>query len=171
MKREIGLDLWIRGEHPKPFDTIIHHREFMKREKVVESLAPIHRHVVHSGLHFFGENKEESLFVAKLRWSVSSNEFKNREPFGFRNFQVATLILERYAKMIIDEGPSSIGCKYSPPIIWYHREVYQSVYEIHKRREVATFEYLKGKHGFQRPREYTSPPFSITTLPLNSLVA
>jgi hypothetical protein len=50
MKRENGLDLWIRREHPKSFDTIMQYRTFMKREKVVESLAPIHRHVVHLGL-------------------------------------------------------------------------------------------------------------------------
>jgi hypothetical protein len=68
MKRENGLDLWIRGEPPKPFDTIMQHRAFMKREKVVESLAPIHRHVVHSGLQYFGEIKEEALSVSKLRW-------------------------------------------------------------------------------------------------------
>jgi hypothetical protein len=91
------------------------HREFMKRDKVVESLAPIHRHVVHSGLQYFGEIKEEALSAAKLRWSVSSNEVKNREPFGFMNFQAATLRLERYAKIIMEEGPSWIGCRYIPP--------------------------------------------------------
>jgi hypothetical protein len=102
MKRENGLDLWIRGEPPKSFDTIMQHRAFMKREKVVESLAPIHRHVVHSGLQYFGEIKEEALSAAKLRWNVSSNEVKNREPFGFRNFQATTFRLERYARMIME---------------------------------------------------------------------
>jgi hypothetical protein len=58
MKMDNGLDLWIRGEPPKPFDTIMQHRAFMKREKVVEYLAPIHRLVVHSGLQYFGEIKE-----------------------------------------------------------------------------------------------------------------
>jgi hypothetical protein len=67
----------------------------MKREKVVESLAPIHRHVVHSKMDYFGEIKEESLSSSKLIWNVSSNEIKNREPFGFRNFQAATLRLEK----------------------------------------------------------------------------
>jgi hypothetical protein len=47
MKRETGLDLWIRGEPPKALDTIMHHRTFMKRDMVVEYLSPIHRHVVH----------------------------------------------------------------------------------------------------------------------------
>jgi hypothetical protein len=106
MKRENGLDLWIRGEPPKSFDTIMQHRAFMKREKVVESLSPIHRHVVHSGLQYFREIKEEALSAAKLRWNVSSNEVKNMEPFGFRNFHATTFRLERYAKMIMDEGPS-----------------------------------------------------------------
>jgi hypothetical protein len=49
-KRENGIDLWIRGKPPKSFDTIMQHRAFMKREKFVESLARIHRHVVNSGL-------------------------------------------------------------------------------------------------------------------------
>jgi hypothetical protein len=35
MKRETRLDLWIRGEPPKSLDAIMHHRTFMKREKVV----------------------------------------------------------------------------------------------------------------------------------------
>jgi hypothetical protein len=105
MKRENGIDLWIRGEPPKSFDTIMQHRAFMKREKVVESLAPIHRHVVHLGLQYFREIKEESLSTTKLRWDVSSNEVKNKEPFGFRNFHTSTFRLERYAKMIMDEGP------------------------------------------------------------------
>jgi hypothetical protein len=55
MKRENGLDVWVRGEPSKPFDTIIQHRTFMKREKVVEYLATIHRHVVYLGLQYFGE--------------------------------------------------------------------------------------------------------------------
>jgi hypothetical protein len=57
MKSENGLDLWIRGEPPKSLDTIMQHRTFMKREKVVESLAPIHRHGVHSGLQYFRDIK------------------------------------------------------------------------------------------------------------------
>jgi hypothetical protein len=57
MKRDKGIDLWIIKEPPKPFNTIMQHRAVMKREKVVESLALIHRHVVHSGIHYFGEIK------------------------------------------------------------------------------------------------------------------
>ena len=117
MKRENGLELWVRGEPSKPFDTIMQHREFMKREKIVDSLSPIHRHVVYSRMQCFGEIREESPSAAKLRWNVSSNEFKNREPFAFINFQATDLRLERYAKMIMEEGPSWIGCRYSPPII------------------------------------------------------
>jgi hypothetical protein len=106
IKREIGLDLWIRGEPPKSFTTIMQHRTFMKREKVVESLAPIHRQVVRSGLPYFRGLKEEVISSSKLRWDVSPNAFKNREPFGFKNFHATTFRLERYAKMILDEGPT-----------------------------------------------------------------
>jgi hypothetical protein len=162
MKRETGLDLWIRGEPPKSLNTIMQHKTFMKREKVVESLAPIHRHVVRSGLQYFRELKEEAISASKLRWDVSSNAVKNREPFGFRNFHAATFRLERYARMILDEGPAWIGCRYSPPIIWYPPEGYQSNYEIRKKEEDVSFEELKGKNGFRRPREKTSPPFNIT---------
>jgi hypothetical protein len=31
MERENGLELWIRGEPPRSFDTIMQHRAFMKR--------------------------------------------------------------------------------------------------------------------------------------------
>ena len=108
MKRENGLDLWIRWEPPKSVDTIMQHRAFVNRDKVVEFLSPIHRHVVHAGLQYFGEIKEEALSAAKLRWNVSSNEVKNREPFGFKNFQAATFKLERYARIIMNERPSCL---------------------------------------------------------------
>jgi hypothetical protein len=140
MKRENGLDLSIKGEPPKSFDTIMQHTTFMKREKIVESLSPVHRHVVYSILKYFREIKEESLSTAKLRWYVSSNEVKNREPFGFIIFHATTFRLERYAKMIMDEGPSWIGCRYSPPIIWYPPESYRSDYEICKKREDVSFD-------------------------------
>jgi hypothetical protein len=171
MKRENGLDLWVRGEPSKPFETIMKNRAFLKREKVVESLAPIHRHVIYLGLQYFGEIREEALFAAKLRWSVSSNEIKNKEPFGFRNFQTPALRLEWYSNMIMEAGPSWIGCKYSAPIIWYHPEGYQSVYELRKKHEETSFEELKGKHGFWRYREETSPPYSLIALHMNYLVA
>jgi len=122
----------------------------------VEYLSRIHRHVVHSCLHYFRDIKEESLFAAKLRWSVSSNEVKNMEPFGFRNFQETTFRLETYARMIMDEGSSWIGCRYNLSIIWYPPKGYQSDYEIHKKMEDVSFEDLKGKHRFRRPREETS---------------
>jgi hypothetical protein len=78
----------------------------MKMEKVIESLAPIHRQVACSGLPYFRGLKEESIVSSKLRWDASPNEVKNREPFGFKNFHAATFRLERYARMILDEGPS-----------------------------------------------------------------
>jgi hypothetical protein len=53
MKRDTGLDLWIRGEPPKSFTFVMQHRTFMKREKVIESLAPIHQHIVRSILPYF----------------------------------------------------------------------------------------------------------------------
>jgi hypothetical protein len=46
MKRETGLDLWIRGEPPKSFPAIMRHRTFMKREGVRGSLGPIHQQVI-----------------------------------------------------------------------------------------------------------------------------
>jgi hypothetical protein len=106
MKRETGLDLWIRGEPPKSFTAIMQHKTFMKREGVVDSLAPIHRQVVHSGLPYFRELKEEYLVSSKLRWDASPNAVKSREPFGFKNFHATTFRVERYTRMILDEGPA-----------------------------------------------------------------
>jgi hypothetical protein len=67
INRENGLDLWIRGEPPKSLPTIMRHNTFMKRAGVVESLAPIHLHVIHSGITYFREFKEEALVAAKLK--------------------------------------------------------------------------------------------------------
>jgi hypothetical protein len=62
----------------------------MKRAGVVDSLAPIHLHVIHSGITYFREFKEESLVASKLRWDVSSDEVKSIEPFGYKKFFAAT---------------------------------------------------------------------------------
>jgi hypothetical protein len=100
INRETGLDLWIRGEPPKSFPTIMRHNTFMKRVGVVDSLDPIHLHVIHSGLTYFGEFKEEALAASKLRWDASSDEVKSREPFGYRNFFAETFRVERYARLL-----------------------------------------------------------------------
>jgi hypothetical protein len=73
------------------------------------------------------------------------------EPFGFINFHASTFKLERYAKMILNEGLAWIGCRNNPPIIWYPLDGYQSNYELCKKEEDVAFEVLKGKHGFRRP--------------------
>jgi hypothetical protein len=171
MKRETGLDLWIRGEPPKSFTVIMQHRTFMKREGVVDSLAPIHRQVIRSGLPYFRELKEEALASSKLRWDASPNEVKSREPFGFKNFHATTFRVERYTRMILDEGPSWIGCRYSPPIIWYPPEGYQRDYQINRKREEASFEELRSKNGFRKPGEPTSPPYNIIALHVRSQLA
>jgi hypothetical protein len=104
MKRETGLNIWIRGEPTKYFLAIMRHRTFMKREGVKSSLGPIHQQVIQSGMTYFRELKEESLSGSKLRWDASPNEVKISEPFGFKNFFPTTFIIERYARMIQEEG-------------------------------------------------------------------
>jgi hypothetical protein len=171
IKRETGLDLWLRGEPPKSFQTIMHHRTFMKREGAMGSLAPIHHQVIHSSIIYFRELKEESLSTSKLRWDASSNEVKSREPFGFKNFFAATYRVERYSRMLQEEGPTWIGCIYNLPIIWFPPKSYQKDYQINKKREDATFGELKINNGFIRPSEPTFPPDSITTLHVRSQLA
>jgi hypothetical protein len=46
IKRETGLDLWIIGEPLNSFPSIMRHINFMKREGVKDSLAPIHQQVI-----------------------------------------------------------------------------------------------------------------------------
>jgi hypothetical protein len=100
INRGNGLDLWIRGEPPKSFPAIMGHKTFMKRAWVVDSLAPIHLHVISLGLTYFGELKEEDLVASQLRWDVSSDEVKSREAFGYRNFFAATFRVERYDRLL-----------------------------------------------------------------------
>jgi hypothetical protein len=164
MNRETGLDLWIRGEPPKSFPAIMRHKTFMKRVGVVDSLAPIHLHVIRSGLTYFEEFKEEALAASKVRWDVSSDEVKSREPFGYRNFFAATFRVERYARLLQEEGPAWMGCRYNPPLLWFPPEVYQKDFQINKKRQEAAFDEIKRSHGFRRPGEPTFPPYSITGL-------
>jgi hypothetical protein len=113
---------------------------------------------------YFRELKEEALAGSKLRWDASPDEVKIREPFGFKNFFAATFRIERYARMIQEEGPAWIGCRYNPPIIWFPPEDYQRDYQINRKREDTAFGELKRKNGFRAPGEPTFPPYNITAL-------
>jgi hypothetical protein len=136
----------------------------MKRPGVVDTLAPIHLHVIHSGIAYFKEFKEEALASSKLRWDVSSNKVKSREPFGYRNFFVATFRVERYSILIQEEGLAWMGCRYNPPLLWFPPDIYQKDFQINKKRQDATFDEIKRNHGFRTPGELTFPPYSITSL-------
>jgi hypothetical protein len=100
INRETGLDIWIRREPPKSFPAIMRHKTFMKRARFVDSLALIHLHVIHLGITYFRELKEEALAASKLRWDASSDEVKSREPFGYRNLFAATFRVERYSRLL-----------------------------------------------------------------------
>jgi hypothetical protein len=63
MKRETGLDLWIRGEPPKSFPAIMRHKTFMKREKVVDSLALSTDRLYVQVYHILGSLKKKLLLL------------------------------------------------------------------------------------------------------------
>ena len=140
----------------------------MKRRGFVDSLAPIHLQVICSGITLFREIKEEALVASKLRWDASSGDVKSREPFGYRNFFATTYIIERYSRLLQEEGPAWIGCRYNPPIIWFPPESYQKDYQINKKREDAAFGELKRSNGFRRPSEPNFPPYNIIALHVRS---
>jgi hypothetical protein len=140
----------------------------MKRKGIIDSLAPIHLQVIRSSITRFRELKEEALAASKLRWDASSSEVKSREPFGYRNFFAATFRIERYSRLLQEEGLAWIGCRYNPPIIWFPPESYQKDYQINKKREDVAFGELKRSNGFRRPGEPTFPSYSITALHVKS---
>ena len=70
--------------------------------------------------------------------------------------------------MLHEEGPTWIGCRYNPPILWFPPESYQKDYQINKKREDDAFEELKISNGFRRPGEPTFPPYNITALHVRS---
>ena len=73
--------------------------------------------------------------------------------------------------MLQEEGPTWIGYRYNPPIIWFPLESYQKDYKINKKREDATFEEFKISNGFRRLGEPTFPPYNITSLHVRSHLA
>jgi hypothetical protein len=99
-----------------------------------------------------------------VRWDASSNEVKIREPFRFRNFFATTYRVERYSRLLLEEGPVWIQCRYNPPILWFPLESYQKDYQINRKREDVSFEELKRSNGFRRPSEPTFAPYNITAL-------
>jgi hypothetical protein len=100
------------------------------------------------------------LLLPKLRWDASSNEVKSREPFGFKNFFAATFRVERYTRMIQEEGPAWIGCRYNPPIIWFPPEGYQRDYQINRKREELLLESSNARMG---SGNLVNQPFLLTT--------
>jgi hypothetical protein len=147
------------------------HKNFMKRGGVIDSLAPIDLQVIRSSITHFRELKEESLAYSKMRWDASSSEVRTREPFGHRNLFAATFRIERYSRLLQKEGPTWIGCRYNPPIIWFPLESYQKYYQINKKRKDVGYGELKRSNGFKRLGEPTFPPYNITALNVISQLA
>jgi hypothetical protein len=140
----------------------------MKRVGVVNSLAPIHLQVICLGITCFRELKEEALVASKLRWDASSDEVKNREPFGFRNLFTTTFRVERYSRLLQEEGPVWMRCRYNPPLLWFPLETYPRDYQINKKRQDTAFDEIKRNNGFRRPGEPTLPPYSFFTCKIPS---
>jgi len=104
----------------KPLHLFIQHKRFMQQEGVVAKLGPLHTYIIQAGREYFQDIKEEALLVARQRWEASTNNVKNREPFGYKNFKAVVARLNRYNNMVLGMAPTWIGCRYRCPIIWYY---------------------------------------------------
>lgn len=102
----------------------------MQREVVIAKLGSIHKDIVYNGKAYFQDIQEEGLLAAKQRWQASTNNINIREPFGYRNFKVASSHFHLYSNIILNRGPTWIGCRYRCPIIWYPPEDYHHDYEL-----------------------------------------
>jgi len=138
----------------------------MKQDGIVGQLGPFHMNIIQDGKEYFQEIKEESLSTARQRWEVSNITVRNREPFGYRNFKVASSHFHKYSNMVLTMGPEWIGRRYRTPIKWYPPEKYRRDYTLKDQDVNQDFAILKKKNGF-RNYEEVYPTYSLTQLHLN----
>lgn len=104
-----------------------------------------------------------------MRWTVSTNSVKEREPFNYGNFKVAASQLIAYNNLILREGPYCFGCRFRCPIIWYPPKEYRFAYELLEGHEQTAFANLVQNHGLRPDKQTFSPAYSLTTLDRNYL--
>ena len=75
-------------------------------------MGPNHNNTLRACLEYFKDIKEEAIQEAKLRWKLSHNEVKNKEPFNYRNFQAAIDRMKHYGSLVFSETPTWIECRY-----------------------------------------------------------
>jgi hypothetical protein len=111
-RQEHGLDLWVRSEPTHPLQLFAKHKRLMTQEGVIQILGPIHKEIVQKGTTYFLSIQERSLTASKMRWTVSTNSVKEREPFNYGNFKAAASRLITYNNLILREGPYWLGCRF-----------------------------------------------------------
>ena len=106
---------------------------------MLKILGPIRKEIVLEATKYFLSIQERSLVASKLRWMVSSNNVKEREPFNYGNFKAAVRRLVPYNNILLREGPYWVGCRFRSPIIWYPPEGYHPDYELPEGQEAVAF--------------------------------
>jgi len=134
---------------------------------MIKILGPIHKEVVQKGTTYFLSIQERSLIASKMRWTISTNSVKEREPFNYGNFKVAASWLITYNNIILREGPDWLGFRFRSPIIWYPPEGYWSNYELPEGHEKAAFTIVAQHHGFSPNKKPFFPAYSLTTVHRN----
>ena len=118
-RRQLGLDLKVIWDLQSPIHTLIDHKRLMWKAGAVSDLKPIHKEFLQSRLEYLGDIRVEALRGAKQRQQASSSEIKNREPFGFQNFQHVMGRAHYYDHLVLEECLSWMGCRYRCPIIQF----------------------------------------------------
>lgn len=66
----------------KPLHLYVRHKQFMQKDEVMAKLGPLHTDIIQARREYFQDIKEEAFLAIKKRWEASTNNFKNRDPFG-----------------------------------------------------------------------------------------
>ena len=120
----------------------------MTKEGVIQTLGPIHKAIVLDGVEYFLSIRDQAVVVAKLRWKIFNRNIQDREPFNYKNFELAANRLVIYSNLILREGPYWLGCRFRSPIIWYPAADYKAKYELPEGKIGNIFEVLAANHGF-----------------------
>ena len=136
----------------------------MRTPGVIETLGPMHEALIRQSLEYFLSIKDLAIDAAKFWYRTSNPNIQLREPFKYKNFQLAANRLNLYGESILREGPSWLGYRFRSPIIWHPAPGYQALYEMPEGQTGQFFDYLVTHHGCRPPHEIPSPAYSLTAL-------
>ena len=90
---------------------------------------------------------------SKSRWEVYFECLRQRDPYGYDDFNYSIAQVPGYVGCIHDCGPKWLGLRFHFPLIWFPMEKYQYLYKLTKKVEKQWWEELVSCEGYKKRGE------------------